>query len=221
MKAAQWIDTASNALSKVSNLMSKSLEIGSRSVTNQEQAYMYLTEFRDNRTLLTVQTPWGILKNYVITNLKFNQPKETKDKTFISITIKEIRLVKVTTVPFDAKKFQGNALYENQPKSVNGKTDGEDNSISVPNTKENQKKLGINDDKFEDGGWLSSVKSPTGVDFYPVKYLDGKLTIYGHVAETGELVELNEQDPRVLGGVGKLAEQAVSEAIERGEISEY
>lgn len=131
MKAAQWVDTASNALSKVSNLMSKGLGGGaSRSLTHQEQAFQYLITFRDERQFLKIKTPWGILENYVITNLKFNQPKETKDKSFISITIKEMRIVSVTTTEFDADKYQGNALYENQPKNDNGKTLGNNVSIS-------------------------------------------------------------------------------------------
>lgn len=138
MKAAQWVDTGSNILSRASNLLSldilneKGDKTGSRSLSNQEQAYIYLVGFRDNRTLLTIQTPWGVLKNYVIMNLKFTQPRETKDKSIISITLKEIRLTQIETVKFDANKFQGNAVYENQPQRDNGKTRGEDKSISEP-----------------------------------------------------------------------------------------
>lgn len=133
MKAAQWVDTASNAVSKLSNLMSldilneKGEKTGTRSVTNQEQAYQYLVSFRDTRSILTIKTPWGILKDYVITNLSFNQTKETRDKTSISITFKEFRTVSLGEwVPFDTKKYQGNAVYENQPVVDDGKTAGTD-----------------------------------------------------------------------------------------------
>lgn len=137
MKVAQWVDTASNVASKVSNLWNSAT---TGSLTHQQQAYQELLAMRDNRVPLPmIKTPWGILENYVITNLKFNQPKETKDKSYISITFKEFRTVSVATVEFDPKKYQGNALYENQPKTDNGKTSGKDESISKPVTPEPKK----------------------------------------------------------------------------------
>ena len=116
MKALQWVDTASNVFSKLDTL--------SNFGNNQIQAYSRLCDYRDVRQPLNVQTPWGFLQGYVITNLKFTQPRETKDKTFISITFKEFRTANVSTVPFDAAKYQGNAAFENQPKRDNGKTYG-------------------------------------------------------------------------------------------------
>lgn len=126
MKAAQWVDTASNAVSKISNLMSDSFG----SVTHQQQAYQELVAIRDGRQPVNVKTPWGILEDYAITNLKLTQPKETKDKSTISITFKQFRTTSVGRVEFDASKYQGNAVYENQPVVDNGKTSGEDKSIS-------------------------------------------------------------------------------------------
>lgn len=122
MKAAQWVDTASNAVSKISNLMSDSFG----SVTHQQQAYQELVAIRDGRQPVNVKTPWGILEDYAITNLKLTQPKETKDKSTISITFKEFRTTSVGKVAFDASKYQGNAVYENQPAVDNGKTAGTD-----------------------------------------------------------------------------------------------
>lgn len=136
MKAAQWVDTASNAVSKLSNLYSRLTGSDEQGLgifetqTNQQQAYIYLLQFRDNRQVISLKTPWGILKNYVITNIKFTQPKETKDKSIISITFKEFRITSVSKVAFDASKYQGNAVYENAPEVDNGKTSGEDKSIS-------------------------------------------------------------------------------------------
>lgn len=123
MKAAQWVDTVSNAASKISNLST----IGS----NQQQAYMRLLEFRDSRTPINIKTPWGVLENYAITNLKFTQPKETKDKSLISITLKEFRTTQVSTVKYNAEKYQRNAALERQPIVDNGKTSGEDASLPV------------------------------------------------------------------------------------------
>lgn len=132
MQAAQWVDTASNAVSKLSNLMSDSFG----TVTHQQQAYNELLAMRDGRSPLTIQTPWGILKDYVITSLKLTQPKETKDKSAISITFKEFRTTSVSTVKFDPEKFQRNAGIENQPKVDNGKTEGKDIGIAKIATKD-------------------------------------------------------------------------------------
>lgn len=129
MKAAQWVDTASNVLSRLSSLVGGSGFIP-ESMTRQQQAYQLLVLYRNMRKPLTIKSPWGVLQNYVITNLEFKQPKETKDKSLITITFKEFRLVSIQTVPFDSQKYQGNAAFENQPRADQGKTDGED--ISVP-----------------------------------------------------------------------------------------
>lgn len=132
MKVAQWVDTASNLASKVSNLWNSAT---TGSLTHQQQAYQELLAMRDNRQPLPmIKTPWGILQDYVITNIKLTQPKETKDKSFISITFKEFRTVSVSTVKFDPEKYQGNAVFEHQPKVDNGKASGLD--VSLPVVKE-------------------------------------------------------------------------------------
>ena len=123
MKGLQWVDTASNVFSKLDTL--------SNFGNNQIQAYSRLCEYRDVRQPLNVQTPWGMLQGYVIKNLKFIQPRETKDKTFISITFKEFRITSVSTVPFNAAKYQANAAFENQPKRDNGKTSGVNSSVET------------------------------------------------------------------------------------------
>lgn len=137
MKAAQWVDTASNVVSRLSNFASEikrdenGEEVSSRSITNQEQAYIRLLAYRDDVvTPLTIKTPWGVLKDYVITSLKFTQPRDTKDKSIISMTLKEFRTTSVSTVKFDISKYQGVAGFERQPNVDNGTTAGTDKSIS-------------------------------------------------------------------------------------------
>lgn len=127
MKAAQWVDTASNIYDRFDSLTP---------ITNKQmQAYNYLLSWRNIRLPLTVKSPWGILENYVITSLKLTQPKETKDKTIIQITFKEFRTTSVSTVEFDESKYQGNAAFEREPNVDNGKTAGDDRSISRQVTK--------------------------------------------------------------------------------------
>lgn len=119
MKALQWVDTASNVVSKINSLAD---DYGR---SKQENAFARLCSYRDNRTVLNIKTPWGTLESYTITNLKFTQPKDTKDKTLISITFKEFRTTSLgKPVPFDSSKYQGNAVFENQPPIDSGKTSG-------------------------------------------------------------------------------------------------
>lgn len=122
MQAAQWVDTASNILDRFDTL--------TPGMTNQAQAFYWLMSWRNFRRPLTVVSPWGKLVNFVITNLRITQPRDTKDKSLISITFKEFRTTSVTTVDFEEDKFQGVAKQENQPKVDSGKTDGSDASPS-------------------------------------------------------------------------------------------
>ena len=145
MKASQWVDTASNSLTKLSTLVGKVKAVtglgtlGTKeSLTHQEQSYILLLWIRDNNKPINIKTPWGVLNGYVITNLEFRQPKETKDKTYISITFKEFRTTSIRPVEFDENKYQGNAALENQPKEDQGKTAGQNDSISQPVTKNDQ-----------------------------------------------------------------------------------
>lgn len=123
MKALQWVDTASNVASKLTNLYDDTAE------GKQQQAYINLCKYRDERQHLNIVTPWGVLENYVITNLKLTQPKETKDKTLISISFKELRTTKLSFVDFDPDKYQGNAIFENEPEIDSGKVSGEEASL--------------------------------------------------------------------------------------------
>lgn len=147
MQAAQWVDTASNIYSRFlrGNVTEDIAD------TKQSAAYIWLSYWRDERTMVDIKTPWGILQNYVITSCKLDQPKDTKDKTLISISFKEIRLASVNTVPFDPQKYQGDAAFENQPKQDNGKTSGEGAGIS-------QEEEGIEID-WEDFGESGTVKN--------------------------------------------------------------
>lgn len=180
MKASQWVDTASNALTKLSSLVGVSgydedgnpAAIGA--MTRQQQAYIWLTWLRDTRKLVDIKTPWGVMESYVITNLEFRQPKETKDKSYITITFKEFRTTSIRVVPFDAEKYQGNAALENQPKAPQGKTDGED--VSLPK---------------------ETTTTTTGAveEECPVSDGDGNTYTVDYVKETGEytIVDLNNK----------------------------
>lgn len=184
MKAAQWIDTASNAASKLANLNT----IGN----NQQQAFIRLTEFRDARLPINIQSPWGLLKNYVITNLRFSQPKDTKDKSIISITLKEFRTTRVSTVEYDASKYQGNSAFERQPITDNGTTSGE--NAGLPQKQEEYIEDGYIEKKYTtpieyNGQWYKLEYYPDDASTF-VSLPNGKqiddLELYNAVIDTAD-----------------------------------
>lgn len=174
MKAAQWVDTIDNAVTKLKNLVP--------SKTNQQKAYEMLLQLRDARKPINIKTPWGVLENYVITECRITQPKDTKDKSQITISFKEFRTVSLNkTVPFDRSKYYGNAAFENQPMENNGKTSGEDVSISTEEYVQNDDSVELETTKV----YKAAIESPYsnqvyGVEYYPeyqelsvVEYKDG------------------------------------------------
>lgn len=209
MKALQWVDTASNVISKLDTL--------SNFGNNQIQAYSRLCDYRDSRQPLNIQTPWGLLEGYVITNLKFTQPKETKDKTLISISFKEFRTTSVKTVPFDASKYQANASFENQPKVDNGKTSGTIERVG--------KKVESNKDNpfYISGNLSTDVK--TGDYILPVSSKDQTVIIRYRDAKniklldgfSGKEIPVGETwDNAFLAGANKIADAVSSVPVARG-----
>lgn len=124
MKVANFLDSADNFLNRMSKLSDKK--------TMQEQIFEKLLVKRNLRSVVNIKTPWAELKNYVITRCEFEQPEDSKDKTNITITFKQIRVTSVGTVPFDEKKYRGQeALVMRSPKVEKGQTTGKDVKLDV------------------------------------------------------------------------------------------
>jgi len=85
--------TALNQLDSLAGMFSDSF-----GKNYQQEAYLTLSEFRDKRGILTVETPWKTFKNMVIESLTFEQDESTKDVTTITATFKQIRLVETQTI---------------------------------------------------------------------------------------------------------------------------
>lgn len=120
IKVSNFVNSIDNFVSRVSKL--------SEANDLQEMAYKRLFELRKNREPIAVVCPWGILDGYVITRLEFNQKEDSKDKTFITISFKEIKTTSISTVKFDAKKYQGiEKDYRSQIEEQ-----GQNNGIEVP-----------------------------------------------------------------------------------------
>lgn len=116
LKIAGWIDTADNLITRLDKL-----EV---TQTQQQKAYLALIALRNARAPININTPWSDLSNYVITDIKLTQPKETKDKTLISITLKEFRETTLTTVPFKAQDYQNRLQDQKAPTVEQGQTTG-------------------------------------------------------------------------------------------------
>ena len=188
MKASQWVDTASNAVTKLASLIGASSYNADGTngklapMTRQQQAFVWLTFLRDRRMPLDIKTPWGLVESYVITDLEFKQPKETKDKTLISITFKEFRVTHLEPVPFDEEKYQGNAAFENQSKVDQGKTAGED--VSLP-----KEDMPIEENEEN----LTSTRTPEMAESCSAVGKDG--TKYTYYRDTDGSLMMNAQDP--------------------------
>lgn len=209
MKAAQWVDTASNIYDRFDSL--------TPTTNKQMQAYNYLLSWRNLRLPLTVKSPWGILENYVITSLKLTQSKETKDKTFIQMTFKEFRTTSVSTIEFDESKYQGNAAFERQPNGDNGTTAGTDKSISRQVTSKDK------DNPFYaegDVGGESRTEYVANVTdgkekykvFYDSRYKDDVIVTHG-----GKTVIDNATKAKVFSA----AQQSISDEINRRGAVDY
>lgn len=116
LKIAGWIDTADNLITRLDKL-----EV---TQTQQQKAYLALIALRNARAPININTPWSDLSNYVITDVKLTQPRETKDKTLISITLKEFRETTLTTVPFKAQDYQSRLQDQKAPTVEQGQTTG-------------------------------------------------------------------------------------------------
>ena len=192
MKAAQWVDTIDNAVTKIKNLVP--------SKTNQQKAYEMLLQLRDARKPINIKTPWGVLENYVITECRITQPKETKDKSQITISFKEFRTVSLNkTVPFDRSKYYGNAAFENQPLENNGKTSGTDESISTEIIETNP----ITNEEIET--YISPIEYDG--DWYQMKYYPQEGTMKFYDAAGNALSDDATKEELLYAGLNKINEK--------------
>lgn len=66
--------------------------------TNQSLAVGYFYQMWRARQLFSVETPWGIITNMAILNVRGEQDEDTKYATNFSITFKKIRIARAVTV---------------------------------------------------------------------------------------------------------------------------
>ena len=90
----------------------------------QEQIFDKLLKKRNTRGIVNIKTPWGELKNYAISRCELTQPDDSKDKSLVSITFKQIRPVSISEAFFDDKKYRGMEVLRQSNKIEKGLTTG-------------------------------------------------------------------------------------------------
>ncbi len=91
--------------------------------SQQQKAFAQLVALWEGRQVFTVETPYRYFDSMVIESLSFIQPEETKTWTDISITLKQMRFVEITTVQAN-DVFGGRAAFQRQAQAAQGKTQG-------------------------------------------------------------------------------------------------
>lgn len=121
IKIANFVNSVDNFVSRISKLTDDT--------SAQTQAFNRLVQLRNDRTPINIVCPWGILEGFVITRLEFLQKGETRDKTYITISFKELKTTSLDSVPFDQNKYKGMENQMRQPLVEKGQTNG--NIVSV------------------------------------------------------------------------------------------
>ena len=122
-QAQQVVNKVNDTINRASNLVGM-FRKAAPAITKQQQAYELLSALRSTRTTFMVQTPYGYFLNYVIENLIFIQPDDTKYWSDISVTLKEIRTAATEAVTISASSHKGRALSQQAEQVNNGATKG-------------------------------------------------------------------------------------------------
>lgn len=91
-KATDVVNQIDNAVNRVQNLIGL-FGLSSPGPTKQSQAFLKLWSDWFSSVVFGVVTPYGYLDNMIIENVSIIQPKDTKDFSDFSVTLKEIRVV--------------------------------------------------------------------------------------------------------------------------------
>jgi hypothetical protein len=86
--------------------------------TNQARAFAYFYALFRARELFTVETPWGVLRNVAIQNLRAAQGDASKFESSFTITFKIVRTAEAVTVT--AGTLAGRAAQQSADTTQNG-----------------------------------------------------------------------------------------------------
>lgn len=98
--------------------------------SKQEQVYQALRDLRDNRTLVTVKTPYGTFDDMLILDVHIEQGDSTSISD-LNVTVKEYNSVATQLVNIDAKKYAGRVAQQKAITENLGKVQGKQELVST------------------------------------------------------------------------------------------
>ncbi len=99
--------------------------------TAQQKAYAELESLYQSRQVFVVETPFKMFDNMLIESLNIMQPEETKFRSDIIVTLKQIRMVEVISEKNLINQKGGRLATQAQSQVDKGKTPGVEESSSV------------------------------------------------------------------------------------------
>lgn len=90
-------------------------------ITKQEQAYLYFKAIRDQKILLSIETPYEFMTSMAIENITIRQAEDTRFVSEFSVTFKEIRFAQTQFVQITS---QGRRGAQAQSTDDRGQIDG-------------------------------------------------------------------------------------------------
>lgn len=92
--------------------------------TKQAQAFNFFRALFQSKQLVSLETPYSFYSQMAIESLSATQSGKSLYVSDFSITLKEIRTVSTSTVPFDATKYQGRSADQSAPIQDKGVANG-------------------------------------------------------------------------------------------------
>lgn len=117
---------AQSAITQYNNL-SDAFSPNEAGTDPQQKAYFVLQGMFNSRQIVSVQTPWNTYQSMAIESLSFNQDAETKDKSTITVTCKEIRTVSAN---FRFGKLEGRIEAQSAPVTEQGPVKGDNTTLT-------------------------------------------------------------------------------------------
>lgn len=97
-------------------------------VTRQEQAYMYFKALRDQKILLSIQTPFEFMTNMAVETVVGRQPEDSAFVMDFTVTLKQMRFAGTEFAPISS---QGRGALQRQSQDDRTKIAGKDSNTSI------------------------------------------------------------------------------------------
>lgn len=123
IKGTSFVNKVDNYIARAKNIVG--LFGKANKTNNQQDAYATLKNLFLSRVMCSVETPFEYFDgNMIIESIAFRQGENDKYLTDIWVTLKEIRVAKVTVSPVNKLTTAGRALFQRQSLFDNGKSKG-------------------------------------------------------------------------------------------------